>query len=79
MAILWGGSIFVYGASTSRLGSLGTSIGWPLSLGVGLLLANVIGASLGEWRQAPQGAKTWMYAGIAVLLVAIVLLSRASS
>lgn len=79
MALLWGGSIFVYGAATPRLGSLGTSIGWPLSLAVGLLLANVIGMSLGEWRQAPARARTWMYSGIAVLLVAIVLLSRASS
>lgn len=79
MALLWGGSIFVYGAATPRLGSLGTSIGWPLSLAVGLLLANVIGISLGEWKQAPARARTWMYSGIAVLLVAIVLLSRASS
>jgi L-rhamnose-H+ transport protein len=79
MALLWGGSIFVYGAAVPRLGSLGTSIGWPLSLAVGLLLANVIGISLGEWKQAPARARTWMYSGIAVLLVAIFLLSRASS
>jgi L-rhamnose-H+ transport protein len=78
MALLWGGSIFVYGAAAPRLGSLGTSIGWPLSLAVGLLLANVIGISLGEWRKAPPRARTWMYSGIAVLLVAIILLSRAS-
>lgn len=78
MALLWGGSIFVYGASAPRLGSLGTSIGWPLSLAVGLLLANAIGIGLGEWRQAPARARTWMYSGIAVLLVAVILLSRAS-
>jgi L-rhamnose-H+ transport protein len=78
MAVLWGGSIFVYGAAAPRLGSLGTSIGWPLSLAVGLLLANAIGMGLGEWRQAPPRARTWMYSGIAVLLVAVVLLSRAS-
>jgi L-rhamnose-H+ transport protein len=77
MALLWGGSIFVYGASAPLLGSLGTSIGWPLSLAVGLLLANVIGIGLGEWRQAPARAKSWMYAGIAVLLAAVILLSRA--
>jgi L-rhamnose-H+ transport protein len=78
MALLWGGSNFVYGASAPRLGSLGTSIGWPLSLAVGLLLANAIGIGLGEWRQAPARARTWMYSGIAVLLVAVILLSRAS-
>jgi L-rhamnose-H+ transport protein len=78
MALLWGGSIFVYGAAAPKLGSLGTSIGWPLSLAVGLLLANVIGIALGEWELAPARARTWMYSGIAVLLVAVVLLSRAS-
>lgn len=79
MALLWGGSIFVYGASAFRLGALGTSIGWPLSLAVGLLLANVIGIGLGEWKKAPARARKFMYSGILVLLAAIVLLSRASS
>jgi L-rhamnose-H+ transport protein len=77
MAILWGGSIFVYGAAAPRLGSLGTAIGWPLSLATGLLLANLIGIGLGEWRQAPHRAKSRMYFGIGVLLAAIVILSRA--
>lgn len=78
MALLWGGSIFVYGAAAPRLGSLGTSIGWPLSLATGLLLANAIGIGLGEWRQAPKAAKRFMYCGIVVLLVAIIILSRTS-
>jgi L-rhamnose-H+ transport protein len=78
MAVLWGGSIFVYGAAAPRLGSLGTSIGWPLSLATGLLLANVIGISLGEWRRVPHDAKNLMYSGILVLIVAIVVLSRAN-
>jgi L-rhamnose-H+ transport protein len=77
MALLWGGSIFVYGAAAPRLGSLGTAIGWPLSLATGLLLANMIGIGLGEWRNAPRRALGKMYVGIGVLLVAIVILSRA--
>jgi L-rhamnose-H+ transport protein len=79
MALLWGGSIFVYGAATPCLGALGTAIGWPLSLAMGLLLANAIGIGLGEWKQAPRRALCWMYAGIAVLLVAVVALSRAGA
>jgi L-rhamnose-H+ transport protein len=42
------------------------------------LLANVIGIALGEWKHAPARARTWMFTGIGVLLVAVVLLSRAS-
>jgi L-rhamnose-H+ transport protein len=79
MALLWGGSIFVYGAAAPKLGALGASIGWPLSLATGLLVANAGGIGLGEWRHAPPVAHRWMYSGIAVLLMAIVVLSRASS
>lgn len=77
MALLWGGSIFVYGAAAPRLGPLGPSIGWPLSLATGLLLANAIGIGVGEWRGAPARTRAWMYSGIVVLLIAIVVLSRA--
>lgn len=79
MALLWGGSIFVYGAAAPKLGSLGASIGWPLSLATGLLIANAIGAAVGEWRQAPMKAKVWMSAGIVVLLLAIVILGKAGA
>lgn len=78
MALLWGGSIFVYGAAAPRLGALGTAIGWPLSLATGLLLANAIGIGLGEWRHASRRAHGWMYGGIVILLIAIVTLSQAS-
>jgi L-rhamnose-H+ transport protein len=77
MALLWGGSIFIYGAAAPRLGELGTSIGWPLSLAVGLLLANVIGMALGEWKHAPRRALSSMFSGIALLMAAIVLLGWA--
>jgi L-rhamnose-H+ transport protein len=78
MALLWGGSIFVYGASAPRLGPLGTSIGWPLSLATGLLLANAIGIGLGEWRKVPGQTTGWLLAGIAVLVFAIIVLGRAN-
>jgi L-rhamnose-H+ transport protein len=79
MAFLWGGSIFVYGAAAPRLGELGASIGWPLSLATGLLLANAIGIGLGEWKHAPKRALVWMYSGIIALLMAIIVLSRAGA
>jgi L-rhamnose-H+ transport protein len=79
MALLWGGSIFVYGAAAPRLGKLGPSIGWPLSLATGLLLANAIGIGLGEWKHAPKRALVWMYSGIVVLFMAIVVLSKAGA
>jgi L-rhamnose-H+ transport protein len=79
MGLLFGGSLYVYGAAAQRLGELGTAIGWPLSLATGLLVANGAGVGLGEWRQAPTSSRWWLYTGIIVLLIAVVVLSRASS
>ncbi len=73
MGLLWGGSIFLYGAATPLLGDIGPSIGWPLSLAVGLMVANLMGVLLGEWRKAPRQAQSRMRWGILVLLAAIVL------
>jgi L-rhamnose-H+ transport protein len=75
MGLLWGGSIFLYGAATPHLGKLGPSIGWPLSLAVGLLIANMMGVWLGEWRGTNQTARRYMWSGILLILFAIVLCS----
>ena len=72
MGLLWGGSIFLYGAATPQLGDLGPSIGWPLSLAIGLLTANLMGFLLGEWKRAPAAAVRLMRIGVAVLLIAVV-------
>jgi L-rhamnose-H+ transport protein len=73
MGLLWGGSIFLYGAATPRLGALGPSVGWPLSLAVGLLVANLMGVLLGEWKGAAGPSVKRMWVGIEILLAAIVL------
>lgn len=79
MGLLWGGSIFLYGAATPRLGNLGPSIGWPLSLAVGLLVANSMGILLGEWRGQPKDSIRLMWWGIFVLLGAIGLCAWSAS
>ncbi len=73
MGLLWGGSIFLYGAATPLLGDIGVSIGWPLSLAVGLLVANLMGVLLGEWRKANPEAARMMRFGILTILIAIIL------
>jgi L-rhamnose-H+ transport protein len=78
MGLLWGGSIYLYGAATPLLGDIGPSIGWPLSLAVGLVVANLMGLLLGEWRDAGPAAARRMRLGILVLLAAIVLCALAS-
>jgi L-rhamnose-H+ transport protein len=73
MGLLWGASIFLYGAATPLLGDIGPSIGWPLSLAVGLLVANLMGVLLGEWRKAGPDAVRMMRFGILMLLAAVLI------
>jgi L-rhamnose-H+ transport protein len=79
MGVLWAGSIFLYGAATPLLGDIGPSIGWPLSLAVGLMVANLMGILLGEWKSAERGAVRRMSAGVILMLAAIVLCALAAS
>jgi L-rhamnose-H+ transport protein len=73
MGLLWGGSIFLYGAAVPKLGDIGPSIGWPLSLAVGLLVANAMGLLLREWSAAPAAATRRMRFGLLILIAAILL------
>jgi L-rhamnose-H+ transport protein len=73
MGLLWGASIFLYGAATPLLGDIGPSVGWPLSLAVGLLVANLMGLLLREWQHAGRRAKRLMSMGLVWLIAAIVL------
>ena len=79
MGLLWGASIFLYGAATPMLGDIGPSIGWPLSLAVGLVVVNIMGTLLGEWRAAGPAPARRMRIGILVLLLAIVLCALAAN
>jgi len=78
MGFLWSASIFLYGAATPLLGDMGPSIGWPLSLAVGLVVANLMGWLLGEWRQAGPASTGRMKTGILILLLAIALCALAA-
>lgn len=79
MGLLWGGCTFVYGAAAPKLGKLGPEIGWPLSLAVGLLTANLCGMLAGEWKLSKATERAWMAAGLVVLIIAIVTLGWSST
>jgi L-rhamnose-H+ transport protein len=79
MGLLWGGNIFVYGFASPALGKLGPAIGWPLTLIVGLVIANVCGFWIGEWKLTQRKEQRWMAAGLIVLLVAILTLGWSST
>ena len=77
MASLWLGSIVVYGNGVSKIGQLGVVIGWPVFMSGAVIASAGWGAAFGEWKGAGTRAKASMAAGVACLMMAITILSRA--
>jgi L-rhamnose-H+ transport protein len=75
MAFFWFGSTVMYGIAAERLGSLGTILGWPIFMSLIVLVATSWGIATGEWKQAGPRPVRLLTGGIALLVVAIVLLS----
>ena len=79
LAVLMGLLIFVsqvvYGLGAFWMGELGTSMGWGVLMAVGLLVANGIGISLGEWHGAGRRAFATLCVGMCILVLGTVLLA----
>ena len=79
MGFLCFGSFLVYGMGATRLGSLGGIVGWPLFMSMSLITSNGLGALTGEWKGAGTRSYSYSVAGLALLIAAIVVISRQSS
>ena len=78
MAVCWFGSTLMYGIAAGKMGPLGTSVGWPVFMSMIVITASIWGVLTGEWRGAGRRPLQIMYGGVAALIVAIIVLSRAS-
>ena len=74
MAVLWISGAVVYGRAASSLGEIGAAIGWPVYMSGVILIGSFWGLLTQEWRGASRRSATWMLAGIAVQIAAIVTL-----
>lgn len=78
MAVLWMGSMALYGMSASYLGAFGTSVGWGLFQTFMIMTAMISGVLAGEWRGAPRPARLLMAVSLVCLLCATALLAAAN-
>jgi L-rhamnose-H+ transport protein len=76
MGFLWFAGIVVYGVGAGGLGALGGVIGWPLFMAMIIITANVWGALAGEWKGSPWTTYAYSWSGIAMLLLAIGIISQ---
>ena len=77
MSVVWAVSIFGYGSSAAALGRLGTSVGWPVFIGLIVVTSNAWGVALGEWKERPKRDLFQMLAGSAVLIAATFVVGQA--
>jgi L-rhamnose-H+ transport protein len=75
MGFLWFLCISLYGAGTSNLGKLGTTIGWLILMAFTVIVGNLWGVFTGEWKDVPQKAKKKMVTGLLILLLSVVLVA----
>ena len=68
-----------YGVGAFYLGKLGTTVGWVMSISASLIVANILGAITGEWKNASKPAKNLLVGGIVMVIVAMVCLAYANS
>lgn len=78
MACFWFGSTLIYGVASGKLGELGAVLGWPLFMSLIVIVASLLGVVTGEWKSAGPRPLRVQFFGVAVLVVAVVVLSRAT-
>jgi L-rhamnose-H+ transport protein len=79
MGMLWFGGIVFYGMGAALLGSLGGIVGWPIFMTLDIIAGLFWGAVCGEWNGASRRAITYCWTGVAVLLLAIMVISTGNA
>jgi L-rhamnose-H+ transport protein len=76
--LFWFAALGVYGQGAALMGSLGPVVGWPILLGLALIISNVWAMRAGEWTGS-RGPFRLMLGGVAVLIAACLLLGFSNS
>lgn len=71
--LLWFGALGLYGQGSALMGDLGPVIGWPMLLGLSLVVSSFVAVRVGEWKDASKALRI-MIGGLAVIIVACCIL-----
>lgn len=74
MGLAWPGGVIIYGIGAGAMGPYGAYVGFPMMLLVSILAGNAAGAVTGEWKGTSSKPRRQMMTGVAVLMLAFVLL-----
>jgi len=74
----WFAALGVYGQGAALLGEIGPVIGWPILLGLSLIISNFWAYRAGEWKNA-EGPFNKLLAGLVVLIISAIVLGLGNS
>ena len=75
MGVLWSAAIFIYGYGAWIMGEGGTTYGWAIVGGAGILGSLLLDALTGEWKNSGLKAKALMSLSVAVMVVSFAILA----
>ena len=74
----WFAALGVYGQGAALLGEIGPVIGWPILLGLSLIISNFWAYRAGEWKNA-KAPFNKLLAGLVVLIISAIVLGLGNS
>ena len=77
-SIFWFGALGVYGQGAALIGPIGQVIGWPMLLGLSLIVSNFWAYKAGEWQNAKKPFNLLLM-GLVVLVLASVVLGYSNT
>ncbi len=77
MGLLWFSGMLTYGLGATWVGRYGTSVGFALFMAVSILVSNLSGIFAGEWKATSASTRQLLAAGLAVILLSVVILNLA--
>jgi len=67
--------LYIIATSLYLTGGAGAVVGWPIFMGATITASTLLGVFSGEWRGVSRRALGWLYGGVALLILAVVLAS----
>jgi L-rhamnose-H+ transport protein len=77
MGLLWIAGVKFYGSGVIKIGAAGALIGWPILMALTIITANFLGFLTGEWKKTTWLTQVYVYAGLSVLIGAVILAGSA--
>ena len=76
--LFWFAALGIYGQGSALMGTMGPIIGWPMLLGLSLIISNIWALRSGEWKDAKKPFQL-MLVGLSIIIFASVLLGYSNT